>query len=544
MNARTSGNVNYISPNNSTTSTLTAGSTFTGDSDDVTIYKSIICSLYTNVNSAIDGLSIQFSTDNVNWDFEYNFSVIGGVAQSQTIQKVAQYFRVVYTNGASGQGSFRLQSILVANSDNSGITYPASTSNNSSQISAFVDGTTNLINITANATNALSTHISSPVDAYGNVSVSEKVNNVINTFYYNINSRSIDLITNGSATGFQETSSLKMSTGSTTGSTGLARSIKIAGYVPGTGIKVYDTMIFDSPATGTKQYVGCGDDTEGYFWGYTGDQFSIIYRKNNIETYVPQGSWNVDTMEGTGLSGFNLNPLTGNVYIIQVQWLGYGNISFSIETPYTGCPSIVHRIRFPNTLSTGPSLDIPAFHNLVEISNGNTSNNITLQVGCMAIYNEGSTTLSGILNSTDNETINISANQDVNILTLRNKTTFHGIVNRTPIVAEFMSVATDGNKPVRFRLIENALFTSSLTYIDINTENSIAEASTGTFSVDASSTGATILTEYLSKSDGESQNLEGYDIEISPGNTLSIVAFTTNATSDNGVALTWRELFT
>lgn len=101
-----------ISTNNSTSSILGGGGTFTGTGEDVSQYASIKISILTDEDSDTDGFSVEFSSDNSNWDISYNFSITADKQWVGEFGPEAQYFRVVYTNGGIFQGFFRLQTIF------------------------------------------------------------------------------------------------------------------------------------------------------------------------------------------------------------------------------------------------------------------------------------------------------------------------------------------------------------------------------------------------------------------------------------------------
>jgi len=66
------------------------------------------------VASAVDGLQIQQSSDGTNWDHCDEFSIPATTGKNFSINPYAKWMRVVYTNGATGQTAFRLQTILKA----------------------------------------------------------------------------------------------------------------------------------------------------------------------------------------------------------------------------------------------------------------------------------------------------------------------------------------------------------------------------------------------------------------------------------------------
>lgn len=104
--------VGTVSTVNSTTATLGIGGVFTGTSEDVKGYGSIIIATKSDVASATNGLSIQFSTDGTNWDHIDAHTIPAATSHTLTVAPQARYFRIVYTNGGTGQASFRLQSIF------------------------------------------------------------------------------------------------------------------------------------------------------------------------------------------------------------------------------------------------------------------------------------------------------------------------------------------------------------------------------------------------------------------------------------------------
>lgn len=109
-NAAPAGNV--ISLLNSSAVTLTANSTYTGTGEDVSNFSEMRVSVTASHASASDGLSIQQSPDNVNWDITDTYTVSATSPKTTVVPRQARYFRIVYTNGGTNLTSFRLQVIL------------------------------------------------------------------------------------------------------------------------------------------------------------------------------------------------------------------------------------------------------------------------------------------------------------------------------------------------------------------------------------------------------------------------------------------------
>ncbi len=104
---------NEVDSGNSTTSTLTSASTFTGTGIDILHHDIVTITMDASHDSATDGMTFQFSTDNSNWDdvYPFTYTAADGARRFQ-FPVTSQYFRVVYTNGGTNQTHFRLQTIF------------------------------------------------------------------------------------------------------------------------------------------------------------------------------------------------------------------------------------------------------------------------------------------------------------------------------------------------------------------------------------------------------------------------------------------------
>lgn len=106
------GSANKIDTGNSTTSTLTANSVFTGTWVDVLEFAHVTIHVKASHDSASGGLQIQWSTDGSNIDDTDSFKVVAATGKIFTFGPQARYMRIVYTNGTTNQTYFRLQTIL------------------------------------------------------------------------------------------------------------------------------------------------------------------------------------------------------------------------------------------------------------------------------------------------------------------------------------------------------------------------------------------------------------------------------------------------
>jgi len=91
---------------NSSVVPLGAAGTFVGRREDVSIYAAVSLFVFTDQAGT---LFVDFSVDGENWDKTTSFAVVASTANNQSVAPQAQYTRVRFTNGATPQTLFRLQ---------------------------------------------------------------------------------------------------------------------------------------------------------------------------------------------------------------------------------------------------------------------------------------------------------------------------------------------------------------------------------------------------------------------------------------------------
>lgn len=119
-------------------------------------------------------------------------------------------------------------------------------------------------------------------------------------------------------------------------------------YQPGKGLLVLATFVMDSNAsTSLTQRVGYYNTNNGVFFQRVDGVYSFVLRSSSIPTpgtpsdvrSVPQSSWNGDKLDGTGLSGYTLDPSKAQILWIDFEWLGVGSVrcGFIINGEYIVC---------------------------------------------------------------------------------------------------------------------------------------------------------------------------------------------------------------
>lgn len=377
-----------------------------------------------------------------------------------------------------------------------------------------------------------------PYTAFGELLVAQPLSQAGWNFAYNINSGMVKPTTSGTATIVQSGGMAVLQTGTTSGSRAYIETNNVLRYVIGVGGMLRISALFTSGVSAGTQLIGYGDDTDGFFFGYNGNSFGVLRRRDGSDNWIPQTSWNIDKMDGTGVSGVVLDPTKGNVYQIQFQWLGYGAISFGIENPITGELILVHRIQYANA-NTLPSIFNPSLPLSARISNSGTASNIIVQTAGAMGFQEGVAGFALDLTNSYAASKNTSGSVEAAVFSIRDASTFQSKTNRVRVKTAFISYGAEGTKDVTFRLIKNATLSGS----------TWASVSSGTSVVDVDSSGAlvsggkTLLYWTISKTESDKFFLpDSLPIIISPGDTLTIAAL---STADSAVtcSMTWNEQF-
>lgn len=187
-----------------------------------------------------------------------------------------------------------------------------------------------------------------PSTAYGDVRTIELLPVVGWTFNYNMNSDIILTTLTGNGTATTLNSMAIIQTTASAASSAKIETVKALRYTPGLGAMVRFSAAFTSGVPNSTQLTGVGDQLDGFFFGYNGGSFGVLRRQNGTDNWIPQSAWNNDTFDGNGRSRVALNTTNGNIYTIQYQWLGFGDIKFYIENPKSGVGTLVHTIQYTN----------------------------------------------------------------------------------------------------------------------------------------------------------------------------------------------------
>lgn len=165
-----------VDAGNSSVIPLGISGVFTGTAFEVTKYAAINVNVRSDVASATNGLKVEFSPDGINWDHSHQTTYTGGNGVGYIFNAEYKFARVVYTNSAVSQTSFRLQTIFKTTLTTSSL-YTLSQTVNANMFAALnrsvISGETTgggggYVNVKVNPSGALTVE----ADVTGTVSVS------------------------------------------------------------------------------------------------------------------------------------------------------------------------------------------------------------------------------------------------------------------------------------------------------------------------------------------------------------------------------------
>ena len=456
--------------NNSTTATLGAGASFPGATTLLENVATILVTLFADVASATDGLSIQFSHDGADWHEADAYTIGAGSYKTYTFQPVDRYFRLVYTNGAAPQGNFHISTTLLT-----GNTKPSShrlEDNVSGQDDATLQKSIVAgripsgvyANIDATAAGALKTVISEEnQDAFGRVRISDPVALLDSTFTYNLNPRVFEDISSGNGTVSFLSSAKAASLQITAGAAGVAglQSYQYTHYNPGKSHLILLTFAADPNANGwganQKFEVGYFDDDNGIFARFNSGGPYFVQRSSvsgaPVDTAVAQASWNIDTLDGTGgvgnPSGVTLDEESSQILVIDLQFLGVGRVRIGFVI--SGFIFFAHAFNFAN-LNSGMYMQtatLPVRWMLTDT--GTAGFNASEAYCCMVTTEGGNEQDRGIpfaIGNPPSAPITAASGIDTALIAIQPLLTFNGLPNRIWNLLESAEVLNTGSTEV------------------------------------------------------------------------------------------------
>jgi hypothetical protein len=235
-------------------------------------------------------------------------------------------------------------------------------------------------------------------DAFGRTKVSNPLTLFDSSHRYRDNNLWESLVVGtGSTVGFATTAGLvNMTVGVGSTASVIRETTKVFSYQPGKSLLTMNTFILNPPKENLRQRVGYFGADNGIYFEVDGTTAYFVERSLSLgtETRVSQSNWNIDKLDGTGVSGITLDLTKAQILWMDIEWLGLGNVrlGFIIDGKFIHAHTFQHANIIQSTYITTASLPLR-----YEISNtGITTSASTLKQVCSTVISEGGYELRGL----------------------------------------------------------------------------------------------------------------------------------------------------
>lgn len=353
----------------------------------------------------------------------------------------------------------------------------------------------------------------------------------------------------GSVTFDSTTGGNTLSTGGTaSGAKAIRQTHEYHIYLPGRGRLAVAGFIFGAATSNLRRRVGLFDADNGAFLEQISTGLSFVTRSNIsgsvVDTATAQASWNLDKLDGTGVSGLTIDVSKANAIVI--DHVGYNLAKVRFGFLLGGRIVYAHEVENLNAVASFSIAggDLPLRY---EIENtGVTSGTNTMKASSCVVYNEdGGSVEIGYQYTANNGTTAKSITTRAPVLSIQPKTTFGGLTNRAHIHLKAFELMVKTNDCL-FEIVRNGTLTGA------------AFASAGTNSTTNFDTTATAISggEILqsgygvagfgSGANGTAKEFLGRlslanDFAGTTPDILSIVCTSMTGTSSITAAMTWEE---
>ena len=443
--------------NNSTTT----ASNFSGLSTETTGYTNLIITIKSNIDSSAGGIIISFSSDNITFTSYYTDTYFTNTTYNRTFKIINKYYKISYTS-PSTPSSLSITSFLDTNSSDTTV-----------QIANDVYSSAN--DSTRDAFGKLRT-------TFPTTLLDNKFPSGAGTTEYKSNNM-MDCYKSTGLTSFTYGNSRVILTATGTG-TATSQSRKYCVYQPGKSMLILLSGVINASSNTANCITRLGyfDANNGLFFQYTNNTMSVVLRNTGVDdTSINQTSWNIDKMDGTGISSISLDFTKAQLFVIDFEWLSVGRIRFGFYL--FGKINYCHQITNINSL-TAPYMLSPNLPIRYEIISTSGATGSLVQI-CSTVISEGGYTPIGrafSIGTNPNTTGLPVSTTEVPVIAITGISTYNH-ENILPTSFTIMDIANNNGYLYRFRLYLSPTGASSplngITPTIVNVNSIVAYATTG-----------------------------------------------------------------
>jgi hypothetical protein len=240
--------------------------------------------------------------------------------------------------------------------------------------------------------------VGNAVDAFNRLKVSQPFTMFDSQNRYQISDKWDIFAATGGFTGYVLSESVRtLGVTLTAGSKCTAETKRVFPYQPGKSLLIINTFVWPTKITGLRRRVGyfgitggatAGIPYNGIYLEQNGLTLSINLASGSLNTTITanQSDWNGDKFDGTGASGRTLDTSKGNIFWMDIEWLGVGDVrtGFFVD----GKPVVAHTFHNDNVHPTVymTTAVLPLRHEIQNLT-GLTGSHTTKQI-CSTVMSE------------------------------------------------------------------------------------------------------------------------------------------------------------
>lgn len=213
--------------------------------------------------------------------------------------------------------------------------------------------------------------------------------------------------------------------GTSSGDSIIRETERVFSYQPGKSLLILNTFCMNSPKNYLRQRIGYFGANNGIYIEQENSSVYMVKRSSItgsvINTRILQSNWNIDTLDGTGPSGYDLDLTKAQIFWMDIEWLGVGSVrtGFVINGQFIPVHVFHHANLVSTTYITTATLPIR-----YEITNTDTTDSAsTMKQICSSVMSEGGYNNTSISRSTSTPITgkNISNTSDTPLISIRLK---------------------------------------------------------------------------------------------------------------------------
>lgn len=321
-------------------------------------------------------------------------------------------------------------------------------------------------------------------------------------------------------------------------------------YYSGKTLRVIMTFRAASLPENTTFRAGYFDAQNGVFFKRTSAGNFVVLRSGGVDAEVAQANWSGDNLDGTGPSGVTVNFDKVQIFQINLQWLGVGNVALGFEIN-NGQMITVHTFENVGIKDTTymRTANLPIRYELVA-ETGFTGDAYTAKQICAesSIEDGGCCEVSAYQHGIGNGITSKSVSTRAVVLAIRPKEEFNSLENRATVLPSGIDIVT-GTNNIYWELVWNP------TYAGTPTWTSAGDNSTVEYSVDATTItgGVVIATGYATSGSGNTRAAIArslstnyplaLDVDGTNPTSLALVATSFTGTAVVNSAINWQEVY-